>query len=220
MMQRFPEGTEIEIDDFPVHDVDGILDSLERQDYSSMWHALSSEARKAIDAKDYKKGKALWLLADTLSMSLKPTSLNEPFKPFMIMEGKRSALPEDFNETEIELLSQVAKKTKNSFLGARLADLCWLLMRPRKPEFALVAIDNYQKIPITDSKRDTIECWNRAIQLCYMLKKGAGKRLDNIQEEIITILLNSNYQNGMLPLAIFNLLDKQNLCTGQKMDNR
>jgi hypothetical protein len=91
-MERYPENTNISLDDFNACGWREALEEARREDYSSMWQQLSSRARKATEEGNLEAGKVLWLLADACSMMLKPNSLNEPFAPFMVMDGKRSAL--------------------------------------------------------------------------------------------------------------------------------
>ena len=75
-----------------------------------MWQSLSSAARQAIEEGKTAEGKILWLLADACSMMLQPASLNEPFKPFLVIDGRRSALPEDFQESDVVLFSQIVEE--------------------------------------------------------------------------------------------------------------
>ena len=105
-----------------------------------MWQQLSSRARKATEEGNLEAGKVLWLLADACSMMLKPNSLNEPFVPFMVMDGKRSALPEDFNNEDIEFFSQIIALIDEPKLCARISDIAWLLLKPKNPQHALSAI--------------------------------------------------------------------------------
>ena len=151
----------------------------EREGYSSMWQAFSSAARKASEDDRPSHGKALWLLADACSMMLSPKSLNEPFKPFMEMEGRRSVIPDDLSESDIAFYAEIVDEIDDAWLKARVADLVWLQQRPRNVQFALAAIDAYRLIPLDAETwiRGGRECWERAISLARMLKSGAGTRL-------------------------------------------
>ena len=100
-MERYPENTDITLDDFKKCGWLKALGEAHREGYSSMWQALSAAARQASEDQQLSEGKVLWLLADACSMMLKPASLNEPFAPFMVMDGKRSALPEDFKSDDV-----------------------------------------------------------------------------------------------------------------------
>lgn len=132
-MERYPENTQVGPEDFRRSGWKEILTSTTRDGYSDMWQVFSSAARQAIEGKKTAEGKVLWLLADACSMMLNPASVNEPFKPIMVMDGKRSVLPEDFQEVDVKLFSQIAEEIDDVWLRARLADLVWLLQRPRDP---------------------------------------------------------------------------------------
>lgn len=141
-----------------------------------MWHSLSGAAQAAVENGKLREGKTLWLLADACSMMLEPSSPNEPFKPLVIGRGKRSTLPEDFQASDIELFSQFSEEVDDIRLQARLAELVWLLGKPRSRKYALLAIDAYRRIPLDAETwmRDGRECWRRAISLSKMLKAGRG----------------------------------------------
>lgn len=165
-----------------------------------MGQSLSAAAQAAIENGQHSEGKGLWLLADACWMMLNPSSPNEPFKPYIVMNGKRSSLPEDFQQSDIILFSQFAEEVDNVWLQARLADLVWLLIVPRSPRHALLAIDAYRQIPL-DTKtwlHGGEECWARAISLTKMLKSGAGERMKEIETAVITAFRGNNKINILL----------------------
>lgn len=210
------------MDDFNACGWREALEEARREDYSSMWQQLSSRARKATEEGNLEAGKVLWLLADACSMMLKPNSSNKPFAPFIVMDGKRSALPEDFKNEDIEFFSQIIPFIDEPKLCARISDIAWLLSKPRNLRHALSAIDNYRSIEIgTESwirdGRDGRECWDRAIQLCLMLQAGAGERLKEIESKIVEALKESLPEDGYLANWLADLLSKHHL--GVK-DNR
>lgn len=212
-MERYPESTKVSVDDFRNCGWRELLGKARREDYSSMWQALSEGARQAIEDGAVTQGKVLWLLADACSMILKPESLNEPFAPFMVMEGKRSALPQDFTEDDIKLFAEIVPEIDHPKICARVSDLTWLLSKPRDPKYALSAIDNYRKIPINADSwlSDGRECWDRAIQICLMLRAGAGKRLEGIETAIVDSLKSSSFADGYLARWLSDLLVKNGL---------
>lgn len=221
-MGHYPENTNISLDDFNACGWREALEEARRKDYSSMWQQLSSKARKATEEGNLEAGKVLWLLADACSMMLKPNSSNKPFAPFIVMDGKRSACPEDFKNEDIEFFSQIIPFIDEPKLCARISDIAWLLSKPRNHKHALSAIDNYRSIEIgTESwirdGRDGRECWDRAIQLCLMLQAGAGERLKEIESKIVEALKESLPEDGYLANWLADLLSKHHL--GVK-DNR
>ena len=48
---------------------------------------------------------------------------------FVLADGRRSAIPADFQKGQVVLLADMAIRSKNPVLRARLADVCWLLDR-------------------------------------------------------------------------------------------
>lgn len=185
----------------------------EREGYSSMWQAFSSAARKASEDNRPSHGKALWLLADACSMMLSPKSLNEPFKPFMVMEGRRSVIPDDFSESDIAFYAEIVDAIDDAWLKARVADLVWLKQRPRSVQFALAAIDAYRLIPLNTETwvRGGHECWERAISLARMLRAGAGTRLTEMEATILDAFNTATKERGFLGLWLADLLDSNGL---------
>ena len=219
-MERYPQDLTVEIDDFRRSNWKLAIASSEREGYSSMWQSLSVAARSAIEEGRISEGKVLWLLADACSMMLNPGSANEPFKPIMAMFGKRSSLPEDFQQPEVELFSAVAEEVDDVWLQARLADLVWLLAKPRSPRHALLAINAYRKIPL-DAKtwvHGGGECWARAISLTQLLKDGAGERIEEIEAAIMSAFEVAKGEDGFLVLWLANLLAENHLGQGKTID--
>lgn len=122
----YPDNLSITIKDFTDSGWKKILSQAPRQGYQSMYQTFSAAARAAIEKGNNEQGKALWLLADACSMTLKPSSQNEPFMPFFIMNERRSAIPEDLSEADIEFFAEVVDAIDDIWLQARLADLLWL----------------------------------------------------------------------------------------------
>ncbi len=142
------------------------------------------------------------------------------------MSGKKPALPEDFKEEDIVFFTQIIPHIDDPKLSARISEIVWLLLEPKDPQYALTAIDNYRKISI-DTKSwipDGRECWDRAIQLCLMLKTGAGERLNKIEEVITKSLQKASEKDGDLVkwlsdlLAIHKLGRKEQLSISQKLE--
>lgn len=209
-MTRYPENTPIAVEHFKACGWKQVLEGARREDYASMWQALSDAAKTAIESGRSSEGRVLWILADACSMMLRPVSLNEPFAPMIVMDGRRSALPEDFLEDEVSLLSAIYTMIDDEKLKGRISDIVWLLGRPRNPTAALAAIDSYRCVPITTESwvRDGRDCWDRAIQLCIMLRIGAGGRMQEIETALTDRLIQSTEADGYLALWIAELLSK------------
>jgi len=212
-MQRYPENIDVTLDNFKECGWHKAIQEARREDYSSMWQSLSDAARQAIEEDRLAEGKVLWLLADACSMMLRPASLNEPFSPNIVMDGKRSTLPEDFEESDVRFFAEITSEIDDPKLCARIADIVWLLGRPKEVEYALMAIDNYCQIPIDSESwvKDGRECWDRAVQLCFMLRATAGNRLIDIETAMVESMKSSSMDDGFLPLWVSDLLAKHKL---------
>lgn len=211
--QRYSADLIVTTQDFAECGWKGGLADEEREGYSSMWQAFSSAAHKASEDNRPSHGKALWLLADACSMMLSPKSLNEPFKPFMVIEGRRSVIPDDFSESDIAFYAEIVDAIDDAWLKARVADLVWLKQRPRNVQFALAAIDAYQLIPLDTETwvRGGHGCWERAISLAHMLKAGAGTRLAEMEAVILDAFNTATKESGFLGLWLADLLDSNGL---------
>lgn len=206
--ERYPADLILTNQDFADCGWKEVLTSSTREGYSSMWQAFSVAARQVMDKGRQSHGKALWLLADACSMMLSPKSVNEPFKPVWVMEGRRSVIPDDLPDADITFLAQNIDRVDDPWLRARLADLVWFKGRPRDVKFALTAIDAYLSIPLETKTwvRDRRECWERAIGLARMLKAGDGDRLREIETAILTAFNAATPGDGSLALWLADLL--------------
>jgi hypothetical protein len=210
---RYPSDLIVTAQDFTECGWTSTLANEEREGYPSMWQAFSSAARKVSEDNRPSHGKALWLLADACSMMLSPKSLNEPFKPFMVIEGRRSVIPDDFSESDIAFYAEIVDAIDDAWLKARVADLVWLKQRPRSVQFAFAAIDAYRLIPLDAETwvRGGRECWERAISLARMLKTGAGTRLAEMEKAILDAFNTAAKESGFLALWLADLMDTYGL---------
>ena len=217
---RYPHDLKISPDDFRKCGCREIINGIERDGYSAMWQAFSSAARRAIEEDKKAEGKVLWLVADACSMMLHPSSPNDPFRPMFVMEGKRSALPQDFGQDDIEFFSEIVEEIDDPWLQARLSDLVWLVRRPRDPRFALIAIDSYRKIPLDTETwiRDGGKCWERAVRLGMMLGKGASDRVQKMEDCLFSALRSAAPADGFLALWIADLLMETGLGRSKQIE--
>lgn len=212
-MERYPEQTIATIESLRNCGWREALASGDREGYSSMWQSLSAAARTAIEKGLLQEGKSLWLLADACSMMLSPSSINQPFKSFMVMNGRRSSLPIDFQREDVDLFAAFAEEVDDPWLQGRLADLAWLLIEPRSPKHALLAIDAYRQLPLDSETwiRGSRECWHRAISLALMLKAGAGDRLGEIEAALVVAFESSENGDGYLAYWLSDMLARHRL---------
>lgn len=197
-----------------------VLGHTSREGYPAMWQAFSNSARLAMAEERKEQGKVLWLLADATSMMLVPTSKNEPFKPFAVFHGRRSVIPDDLADSDINFFTEIIDLIDDAWLKARLADLCWLKRKPKEITHALEAIDAYKSISLDTETwvSGGRECWERAISLAWMLRDGAGDRLQQMESAILAAFDDAENQDGFLGLWLADLLKTNGMARERRAD--
>jgi Domain of unknown function (DUF4209) len=155
----------------------------------------------------------LWILADACSAALRPESLNEPFAPFAVIEGRRSTLPDDLSPSALALLSEMLGELDNNWIRGRVADILWLLGKPRNFQHALTAIDAYVAIPLepNDWPHDGALCWHRATTLAKQLGKGAVSRLADIETALLSVAAADPLDSSFFRVSVGRLLHQTEL---------
>lgn len=86
------------------------------------------------------------MLAAVAGMHFQPSLQNEPFGPmFVLTDGRRSPIPEDFRGRPEEVLTYLAEHARAPALRARLNDVSWLLDR-KKGKLGFAAISSYLEV--------------------------------------------------------------------------
>jgi len=85
---------------------------------------------------------ALTLAANLTNFSFKPDDRVEPFRPMAIFDGKRSLVPQDFSDDQINALAAVGPEFENPSFRALVCDVVWLRNRRQAPA-GFAAVDAY-----------------------------------------------------------------------------
>jgi len=207
--QFFPKDLIVTIPDFRNSGWREAIKNTGIHGYSKYNESFSRCARNATETGDEAKGKVLWLLAMACSMLLEPESVNEPFQPMIKLQESRSAVPDDFSDTDLSFFENILPEIDDFRLKARIADILWLVKKPRKVEYALCAIDSYQKFPleIESLVRDDKEAWQRAIRLALLLGKGALERIEIIRDTIFLKFKAADFEKKFHALILSDLLE-------------
>ena len=181
----------------------------DRYGYSSVMGCLQKYSKEMLEQGKTEHSKTLDLLARSASMMLAPSSINEPFKAYSqeFQTGRRSALPDDFTEEELMFFAKILNDVNEPWLKARLADLLWLLRKPKNPEHAKAAIDSYVSQPLDDETwdRDVNACWERAARLCMQIRDF--DRLSAIKGQLFSAFCSEYPRSKFMTLWIADLLD-------------
>ncbi|WP_442764265.1 DUF4209 domain-containing protein [Sulfurospirillum cavolei] len=167
--------------------------------FSSNFYELAKNSTKVAVAR------ISFLMGDLCSMMLHPQSKNEPFSPYIILaDGRRSAILDDFSSEELEFFELILPECKTYQIKARIADVLWTLKRGKAIDFVKIAIENYQKYPLS---HDTIhyarKVWQRAILLALTINQST----ENITNPILEHIKNTSSQDNFYLMRLVEILD-------------
>jgi hypothetical protein len=126
-----PIWTGVTIDDLSVVDFEAPVRGTTAADCSELWTSFNDASATSMAANDLPSAKVFKLLGAIVQFHFRPRDMNSPFGPMVVMEGRRSAIPEDFRGFYAEVIAAAAEKSTVPALKARLCDLGWMLNRSR-----------------------------------------------------------------------------------------
>lgn len=205
---RYPRDTALSPQDVDTCGWKDIVGTAAGPDYAYLWIPLATAAQQASHEGRFGHARMLYLLSDALSMRLVPSKEEAPFEAMGDLGDRRTALPEDFSEEDIDYLSSVVEKFDDPRIRGRIADLVWVRKRSLGPRNALVAIDAYMQLPITRDTwvHDTAACWRRALTLAQKLKGGAGDRAGQIEASLLAAFFAGTSEEAFYPLQVARLM--------------
>lgn len=213
--ERFPGATAIVPDDI---DACGWLAAV-GEDQSAGEQALSSRlseaARRAAAERRFSHSRVLWMLSDAMSMMLRGSDDKEPFQPAFVMDGGRSAIPDDFSDDDLNFLFSIYTRIGDVRVRGRVADLVWLRKKGSGIGVgpALSAIEAYTSVRIDEASWAGRQAskWERAIVLCLGLGRGEAARCAAIETAIVDAFNGSTHDQGFFPLQLSQLLERRGL---------
>lgn len=176
--------------------------------YKAAWQEFNEAASDASKNGFEVESRALKLLADASTMFLRPESLNNPFGPLAEFNNKRSALPQDFGQSDLVEMGKAALLIDEPWLRARLADIVWLSGKPRDVKFGKLAYQAYTQIPLEASTWHfgAVDCWARGIAICRQLGKGEFSTLRQIEITLLEKARIAVSDDGFFLIKISRLL--------------
>lgn len=207
--ERYLADLQVTLQDFEESGWKDAVSAAKHPGYFSMSHAFREAATRAGQEGHARRGKVLWLLEEASSMMLAPDSMNEPFRPYIQLQGRRSIIPEDFTLQDIEFFATIVSAIDDIWIKARIADLVWLLQRPRQIQYALDAIDAYRAIPLESDTWafDSGDCWRRSFMLARQVKTAAQDRRVEMWNKVFQRLKAATLQDRFLAVRLAELLD-------------
>ncbi len=150
----------------------------------------------------------LTALAIVSSAMLEPESWDEPFKPFMVMGGRRSALPEDLTDEQFTLLDRCLPHIEQASLRARVADVLWFHRERSNASLLGIAIDAYVSVPLVIDAwlRRGADSWRRAVEMVRRRGAAEKERQAEISRVLRARILEGSVADGFMLVDLADLL--------------
>ncbi|TNH31765.1 hypothetical protein FHG89_00525 [Micromonospora orduensis] len=168
---------------------------------------LRAEAQ--VDAgEDSLRTRVLDVLAKAASPMLVPDNWTEPYAPAMQIANRRSAIPDDLSEPELELLARLVPLIEEPVLKARVADIAWAYGDRRNMDLLSAAVNAYRSVPL---KRDAWlragrDGWRRAIELSLRRGNAGRQTVKEMTTELAEFLFAKDGSAGFMLTQISDLL--------------
>lgn len=183
--------------------------------YHSISNIYRKNAKLELEAENEGLSNALELASAICSMMLSPSSVNEPFQPYIQFEGKRSAIADDFSSEQLEFIANVYPDMDEPLVKARFADLLWLRVNPKKVKHVHAAIQHYLMLPIDPETwhSDIGSCWERCIRLSRTIRDIDS--IVKIENQLLAALDQEYADSPFMHLWIAELIESNRLCSEQ-----
>lgn len=130
------------------------------------------------------------ILADLFDFHFTPKDAGQPFRPMLIMDGRRSMIPDDLSEHQLDRLTASFSEVNDPEYRARVGDVLWL--RRRDAAAAREAVSCYiasgQRLEDPDHWVPAMERYERAVRLARQIEpKGElpGRVLAHLEERVL-----------------------------------
>jgi hypothetical protein len=112
--------------DFSAVNIEEPIATLRSVDCASLSKPYREATEAAAAEKDETAERVYRLLAAVTQMHFKPNDQGEPYGPMLVMDGRRSIIPDDLRGEQSAIFAAIAPKLRNTGLRALFADIAWL----------------------------------------------------------------------------------------------
>ena len=169
-----------------------------------------------LEAENDIAAQVLTVLRDATSYMLQPDSWSSPFTPLAVLDGRRSAVPEDLTESERELLRRIAGMMDDSdypSLRARLCDVYWTCVDRSDSEMLIQAIESYSQVSLEPDAwhGGGDDEWHRGLELALRRRASGLTKLEQMTQGLLERLDRVNSADGFFGVQLSATLRRFNL---------
>ena len=132
----------VSTEDFEATDIEAPIRDSNDVDSSCLGRLYQAAAIEARNHDNQPAYRVYTLLSSVAQMHLKPEDKSEPYGPWFVAKGRRTAIPDDIRGDQSIALAEIAPTIQNPGLRARIADIVWYNQR-KLADMARLAIDAY-----------------------------------------------------------------------------
>jgi hypothetical protein len=164
-------GFSVTADDIRAYDWQAVVAGAEPRECHAYSEALTKKATFLKEAGDDKGNRVFRLVGAVASFWPNYDSGETPYRPMMVWEGKRSAIPEDLTLTDLDAIAGILAEILDPEFRARVGDVLWIC-RPKNYKAAQIAVDAY-----IESARilETGEFWSPSAERLLRARQIGGQ---------------------------------------------
>lgn len=173
----------------PDCEIDAPIRDLPRKDYSHAQDAFKKAAKHAEEAGKQDESRVFESLAVVCSFHPTFDNKSEPYGPMMQWGDKRTAIPDDLTDEDLDTIATLKTKISSPLIRARLCDVLWL--RRRDHISAQQACVDYVETAVSCLTKeewvDSAELFYRGLQLGHFLGRDS-EAWKNTERETVQAL--------------------------------
>jgi len=150
------------------------------------------------------------IIGQVFEFQFRPENVAQPFQPILIMDSKRSMVPDDLSDEQIQELAESLQEIEDPEYRSRVYDVIWL--RRRDPAAARTAVAAYlaSGARLEDPERwvPAMERYERAVRLARQIEPK-GELSKQVLAHLEARVLHYNGQDPLyFSLKVMELLDE------------
>lgn len=201
-------GDDIVLEDFDRYDLAAALAEAKAATCERYHDVLVARRSAAADEEDETESRIFGFLAAITSFHFRPSNGQEPFGAMFAAGDRRSPTPDDFSDSDLDLLEQLILKIKDPELVARFGDTLWV--RRRDADAARRAVDCYlasaESLFSAADWLASVERLERALRLSVQLGR-ASSAFKVATERVRALALETEIEGvSNLPYRLMDLL--------------
>ena len=148
------------------------------------------------------------LLSTICSYSVHADDWNSPYGPFLVMDGRRTAIPSDLADEDLEILDAIVDLVPEPILRSRIFDILALEGEPKlRPRRHAQQVESIVEHGVSkDAVTYSFEQWDRALTVAVRFGEALAPQASALEDQLIAVA--SSATDGHLAISAARLLRK------------